>query len=215
MVEATINAADGDAKPVSNNGGGATPELPRRDPEPARIAGFETVSPDELRFESSEPSRRRGRPRGSKNRDIDKAAPTGNLIESLESLLLSVHFMGAKLLDAPEWELDPQEAKMFADSVKKVAEFYPVGLSPKRLAMAEFSIVVATIYGPRIVTTIKKAPRAAVTSRVASGPQAVPQRQQTAQQAKTAGNGTSAATAPRVPSEMWNQDGIELPSDQA
>jgi len=117
----------------------------------------------------------------------------------------------------PEIELDAQEATMLSDSLRKVAEFYPVSLSPKRMAMAELMICLGTIYGPRIITIYKKAPK---------GPKLVPpkpaQPQTTQPQpaqpaAASAGSRplTQATSGPRVPSEMWNQDGFENATDQA
>jgi hypothetical protein len=219
MVEATINTDNRTDEPIKPGSDGAINELSRRDQEPPRIAGFAVESPAEFGGEFAtigDAPKRRGRKPGSKNRASipTEKPPQSNLIESFESLLLSVHFMASKLLDAPEWELDPPEAKALSDSLKRIAEFYPVGLSPKRIAQAELAVVVATVYGPRIVTSFKKAPKPQQ-----PGPRAVPPPQRQAQQPQAQQQQTQpqarAANGPRVPSEMWNQDGQENPSDQA
>jgi hypothetical protein len=185
--------------------------------EPPRIGGFEVHTPGEFSFESAPPKRKRGRPAGSRNsaRTDTEKAPQNNLIESFESLLLSVHFMAAKLLDVAELELDESEAKRLSDAFKKIAEFYPMGLSPKRLAWAELSIAAGTIYGPRIVTIYKKKPKQNPQLRVMpNSPQQSPNnpQQQRPQQSPPA---RPAPQGPQVPSQMWNQDAVENASDQA
>jgi hypothetical protein len=219
MVEATINAdANGD-KPSALPSDGASITTDKHEggnPQPERIGGFEVYSPSDLRFDDSSgrSGGKRGRPRGSKNRAADaQKTSQSNLIESVESLLLSTHFMLAKLCDVPELELDETEAKRLSEAFKKVAEFYPVGLSPKRLAWTEFCIAAGTVYGPRVVTIYKKKPKPAPV-------RVMPQQPQQAQTGSPGSpgprpNNAAAANGPRVPSEMWGQDGNEVATDQA
>jgi hypothetical protein len=217
MVEITSNSADGKSEPVSLGSNLSSDELSRRNAEPERIAGFEVYTPGDLKFDSpgGEP-RRRGRPKGSRNAArTTTPPPQSNLIENVESLLLSTHFMLSKLLDIDELELDPSEAKRLSDAFKKVAEHYPIGFSPKRLAWMELSIAAGTVYGPRIVTIYKKKPKRPIA--VMNQPPA---------SASKAANGSMQSPpvvpeqpkqppGPRVPSEMWSQDGNEITSDQA
>ena len=209
MVEATINTNG--REPESGEGSDLKPQ--GGDSQPQRIGGFELLSPGDIvgdGINGDAPRKRKGRPKGSRNASPSTEKTQNTLIANLESLLLSVHFMGAKILEVPEIELDEQEAKMLSDCLRKVAEFYPVSLSPKRMAMAELAICAGTIYGPRIVTIYKKAPK---------GPKLVPsQPQQTQQQpvqAAAASRPVAPSSTPRVPSDMWNQDGQETASDQA
>lgn len=209
MVETTIgatNAGHSDDTGLNNEPQG-------RDAEPPRISGFTLIEPGDLKFDSpsGESSRRRGRPKGSRNsaRSTEKASEN-NLIENVESLLLSTHFMLAKLLDVPEFELDESEAKRLSDAFKKVAAFYPLGLSPKRLAWAELSIAAGTIYGPRVVTIYKRKPKPSPV-RVMPTPQPQPQQQQQSQPS----NSQPQSKRPEVPSQIFNQGVIDDLSDQA
>jgi len=77
-------------------------------------------------------------------------------MEHIESLLLSVHLMGATILSTPEIALDPSEAKAYADALRKVAEFYPMVVDPKKIAIANLCIVMGGIYGTRAVAIYKK-----------------------------------------------------------
>jgi|HubBroStandDraft_5_1064220.scaffolds.fasta_scaffold31237_3 hypothetical protein len=215
MVEATI-----DTKPDGNTGGSlgidgassADNGLAGGGKEPPRISGFEVHSPLEF---SNAPSgnspRKRGRPAGSKNGPrLAEKTPQSNLIANFESLLLSVHLMGAKILEIPELELDDEEAKRLSDSLKKVAEFYPVGISPKRMAIAELCMAAGSIYGPRVVTLMKTAKK-----KTPPPVRQVPQSQPQGPARPVAATGTTGPVqvAPRVPSEMWSQDGQEAPSE--
>ena len=130
----------------------------------AKHAGFDIISPidltgtDDNRGDNSSEPRRRGRPKGSRN---TPKTPQGNLTDHLEDLLLSVHMMGAAFLKVPELELDADEAKRLSDSVKQVAEYYPVVFNPKKLAIANLVITLGTIYGTRAVAIYKTAPKRA------------------------------------------------------
>ncbi len=159
---------NGDSKPA-----GAEPE-PKR--EASTIAGYTTIDPFEFDkfdiIESTEQQtgidtgnsgttgtepKRRGRPRGSKNRDTGYTTQktTPNLAD-LEALLLSVHFMGAKLLSAPEWELDKDEAKKLSDAIKEVAKHYSMIMDPKKLALCQLGFCMVGVYGPRAIVTAKR-----------------------------------------------------------
>lgn len=218
MVETTIDRDEQPSKPDTGLGN----EPPRRDSEPPRIGGFETLTPGDFNSPSSGEPRRRGRKPGSKNRPRDgyPQEAQSNLITNLESLLLSVHFMAAKILEVEELELSEDEAKKLSDGLKKVADFYPVSISPKRLAIAELTFAAAGVYGPRIVTIYKKTkPKQQRVAPQQQSPQQQPQ--QPPQQPPQAGpravpqSQPRAANGPRVPSEMWNQDANEIPTDQA
>jgi hypothetical protein len=224
MVETTLSGISDDDKPVTIGADGSVRESQGGGTEPPSIGGFRLIDPGELGDSGSGGAapKKRGRPKGWRKSVESPASETPkNLIANIESLLLSVHFMGAKLLEVPELELDEEEAKKLADAIRRVAEFYPVALSPKKLAWAEFSFAMAGVYGPRVIAIYKKAPKQQ------PGPRAVPRQQAQSQaqshqpvnhpgpsQAATPRPLTS-ASAPRVPSEMWPQSGNEVDSDQA
>jgi hypothetical protein len=223
MVETTINRGNNEDVPAINGTGSVNNESQGGGTEPPSIGGFRLLDPGELGDAGSGGAapKKRGRPKGwRKSAESPTSETPKNLIANIESLLLSVHFMGAKLLEVPELELDEEEAKKLADAIRRVAEFYPVALSPKKLAWAEFSFAMAGVYGPRVIAIYKKAPKQ-------PGPRAVPRQTEQSQaqshqpvnqpgpsQVATPRPLTS-ASAPRVPSEIWPQSGNEVDSDQA
>jgi hypothetical protein len=159
----TIASIDGFDEPIESAKRGATIgtiEPATRIEEPQNVAGLPTVEPFDLidggisgdGFPSGR--KRRGRPVGSRN--APKQASTQNIAEHLESLLLSVHLMGAAFFSTPELALDPEEATKLSDAIKNVAQYYPVVFDPKKLAMGNLGIVLLTIYGTRGVTLWKK-----------------------------------------------------------
>jgi hypothetical protein len=154
--------------------------------------------------------RKRGRPRGSAN--TQKAQPKSNLVADLESLLISGHFMLAGVLDMKELEIDEIEAKRLSEALTKLSEFYPVGMSPKKMAWINLSMALGSIYGPRAVAIAKKVPKK----------KPAPLRVMNTPPAQAAVNETPlpqaqeqpvTAQRPRVPSDLWNQDGIESESE--
>jgi hypothetical protein len=211
MVEIPDSGNQERTKPVSLGSDISSDESARRNAEPPRIGNFDLYSPADLRFDepaSGEPARRRGRPKGSRNvgTRVAEKASQNNLIESFESLLLSTHFMLAKLLEVDELELDAGEAKRLSDAFKKVAEFYPMGLSPKRLAWAELSIAAGTIYGPRVVTIYKKKPKTpAPPVRVMPSPAQPPAKPAPAPNGAPAASQQQQQKGAQTPSQLWSQ----------
>ena len=127
------------------------------------VSGFELHSPAEFIDGGTDSDgsygnapRRRGRKPGSKNRASTETKAPHNLADGIEKLLLSVHAMGSVFLHCPELELDPIEAKLMASSIRDLSKHYQVTLDPKRLAMIEFSTVMASIYGLRGVAIYKR-----------------------------------------------------------
>lgn len=70
---------------------------------------------------------------------------------SLEKLLLSLHNIGATLLDVEELALDPEEAKDLSEGIVEVGKHYRMDFDPKKVAIAELLIVAGNIYGTRIM----------------------------------------------------------------
>ena len=113
------------------------------------IAGFTAVNPGDVTGDSGngDSPKRRGRKPGTKNKPKNS---TANLTAGLESLLLSVHQIGASFLSMEELALDEKEAKLLADAIQGVAEHYPLTLDPKYLAVGNLVMVGVGIYGTRI-----------------------------------------------------------------
>jgi hypothetical protein len=111
-------------------------------------AGISGINPD-----GSPAPRRRGRPPGVPNRPKDpNALTTSRVAENLiglESLLLSVHMMGARMMDIPELEIDEAESKRYAEAVKEVAKHYNLAIDPKHMAIWQLGTCMASIYMPR------------------------------------------------------------------
>lgn len=106
--------------------------------------------------------------------------------------------MGAAILSTPELALNTTESKAYADAVRTLAEFYPVAIDAKKMAVINLAVVMAGIYGTRFVAiTMRK--------KVASdkrGPQLV----ERPEPARPAG-GPTIQTA-QLPSELWPQSGV-------
>lgn len=185
----------------------------KRTPEPnAKFSGFDILSPVDITGSdagtssvgSSGTGRGRGRPRGSKNR-TEKTETPGNLILDFESLLLSGHFMLAKMLEVKELELDESEAKRLSDAIKKVTQYYHVSIDPKKMAIYELCMTAGTIYGPRAVAFYKDR-----TSPIARGPRINTQPAPASSGSQPVPQPTPRPNgAPRTPSEMWNQAPID------
>lgn len=149
-----------------------------------RIAGYSAITPSyPISGTETGGPKKRGRPRGSRNRTTTDTSGTGytqetgkNLatssIADLEALLLSIHLMGAKLLSCPELELDDAEAKKLSDSIKNVAKYYPVVISAKKIALFDLGATLTGIYGTRVIAIMAGRGKGRVAS--SSGPVAVP-----------------------------------------
>jgi hypothetical protein len=81
---------------------------------------------------------------------------------SLDSLLYSLHLMGAEILSVPELELDKEECKKLGDAIQEVGKHYAMAFDPKHVAILNLCVVMGMIYGTRIAAvrtrTKKNAP---------------------------------------------------------
>lgn len=178
-------------------------------------SGFETLSPFDIgpgRSDGNDgtPTRRkRGRPRGSTNTPKTGVIETPTYLgtaalETLEAVLLGVHFGLAKVMNEPCLELDESEARKMSDSLKELAKLYQTVIDPKKLAWIRFSMVIGGIYAPRVITIVKGVKKSAGPQKVVDitrdkpKPEPVPT---TAPQPKP--------DRPQSPSEMWAESPIE------
>lgn len=98
------------------------------------------------------PSRKRGRPRGSKGGGNASKASQKETASDLTAILMSLHFMGATILKVPELELDEEEAEKLGKAVARVQAQYEVPvLSEEQRAWINLLLVAGTIYGPRVM----------------------------------------------------------------
>jgi hypothetical protein len=117
--------------------------------------GIPTIDPASLGGENSAQgtgsnTRRRGRPRGSRNGGTKQA--TKEVASDLTGLLYSTHFMLAKIIKVPEIKLDNEEAEELGKALARVnKEFGIAVLSPKTAALVNLAIVAGTVYVPRLM----------------------------------------------------------------
>ena len=70
---------------------------------------------------------------------------------SLETLLYSIHLMGAEFLACKELELEKDESKKLADAIQDVGKYYNVAFDPKKVAICQLAVIAGGIYGPMFV----------------------------------------------------------------
>lgn len=111
--------------------------------------------------------RKRGRPKGSKNRSKDdsSASSVSVNVDGISAILLSLHAMASSYFKMPELAIDERESKAIADATANVLRFYPIAASAKTLAIANLAMVCSAVYGPRVyaVMTRKTQHKATVT----------------------------------------------------
>lgn len=94
--------------------------------------------------------RKRGRPRGSSNGSApNKRSETSR---NLDSILFSIHTMGAIALKTPELMITEDESKQLASAINRVTELYDIPiLSEKSMAWMGLAMAAGTVYGPRLM----------------------------------------------------------------
>lgn len=82
----------------------------------------------------------------------EKSVPVNGLSSiSLESLLYSIHLMGAEFLSVSELELDKGECKKLADAITEVGKYHALSFDPKKVAYFNLAVVAGGIYGSRFL----------------------------------------------------------------
>lgn len=93
-------------------------------------------------------TKRRGRPRGSRNSGTNKTASLD--LDGLSATLFSLHMMGASLLSSPTLALEEDESKNLAKAIKNVQRHYDMPITEKALDWMNLFGVMGMVYGPRI-----------------------------------------------------------------
>lgn len=157
FIDGNNNPADkrdgGESVASTNTSGPGIVE--ERSSEPEIIAGFEAYEPDTARVDSGARRTKRGgidrrtkagRAAGSEG---SKVSETVNF--DLTTILLSIHQMGAALLNVEELGIEESEAKQLADGIKEVQKYYPVmAVDPKKLVLINMGAIMVGVYGTRI-----------------------------------------------------------------
>jgi hypothetical protein len=100
---------------------------------------------------SDSPRRRRGRPPGSVAKEKVNVQDS---LKDIETLLYSSHLLLAGLAGKQRLALAEEQAKKLSDAIKGVAAYYPIGLSPKNMAIANLIMVGGAIYVPMCMDII-------------------------------------------------------------
>lgn len=119
--------------------------------EPATEPNGTDFTPSDGNGGNTSGTKRRGRPPGSKNGIRTATQTVSPNLENLETLLFSVHVMGAAFLSHPKFALDHEETRRLGSAIRDVAKHYSFGLDPKKMAIANLAACAAGIYGPRVI----------------------------------------------------------------
>lgn len=128
---------------------------------PSAAADLPDTDPDAPfgRFPDGTPRKRRARGTagtGSTAAGRKSATEKKGDISGIESLLLTVHLMGAAYLQMPELALNPVEANKLAVALSKVQGHYPMVVSEKTQDLISLVAIGGMIYVPRIIKVINK-----------------------------------------------------------
>lgn len=180
--------------------------------------GYDSIEPRAEQFTTPGPADTGSGPRLTKRGTIDgrtrrartsssitTEAPRSNSIErlSIAEMLLSIHNMGALILEVQEISIDDADAKKLADAIQEVGKHYATSFDPKKVAIVNLMAVSGSIYVPRILAykMRKDSERGALP---APTPKLVPTPAK--QTAATRVNGAAEKTRPisqMSPAEFW------------
>jgi hypothetical protein len=150
-VEHETTGIDNRDTPVTFDTSGEIDESPDE-------SGIPIIEPSSIIIEAepADTRKRRGRPRGSTSTSGKQS--TKEVSQDLTSILLSVHFMLAKLTSISELELDEDEAAKLGSAVARVNKEFGVQImSPKTAALVNLGMVGMGVYGPRVVAVMNNA----------------------------------------------------------
>lgn len=149
--QAILGSASGDG---NNNGGDSVATSGGAVIDPASLVN-DGATGNSGDGGSSEPVRRRGRPKGSRNgtgsgKNKENKADLG----FLEGWLYTGHLGLAAATGIPELAIDEAEAKQLTDASSELAAYYGVEVSPKTAAWFKFTSALAKVYGSRVITIV-------------------------------------------------------------
>lgn len=89
---------------------------------------------------------------GGRKESPRASGPKASLdVDLFAQQLVGMHMIAAKLLNAPELMIGPDEAKNLAKAIQNIMKHYSINVSPKTIAMMQFMGVAAAIYAPRAI----------------------------------------------------------------
>jgi hypothetical protein len=139
-----IAAASDDNEP-DNTGAGNNPRDTPQYVDPASATDPATGTP-----------KRRGRPRGSSNRNPKRTTAT-QATADISSILLTLHFGMSKIFKDDIWMITEPESQEMSKAITRVTELYDIQIIPeKQMAWLNLAMVGASVYGPRIAASGKK-----------------------------------------------------------
>lgn len=168
-TEGTSRRVDSAPKPASDGpalsatdafGPSAGDAIPDVDPE-APFGRFEDGTPRKRRA--------RGTGTGTSSGPRKSASETKGDVSGIESLLISIHLMGAVALKQPGLALNEVEAKRLAVAVQQVQAQYPFVIDAKTQAWINLAAIGGMIYVPRFMA-VAGASKAARKSKGANQP---------------------------------------------
>ncbi len=109
---------------------------------------------DDAPYGYTKSGRRRNRPIGSNRTGAGKSGrkSASETSSSLNSILFSVHLMGASFLKVPELTLTNEESEALCEAIMRVTELYDIPLvDEKTMAWVNLAMVAGGIYAPRFI----------------------------------------------------------------
>ena len=128
------------------------------------------VAPTPSVTASTRPKSNRGRKKGGHNKPKastvrEQSEPTPRRAKANAAggaqLLMIVHGVLAAAVKAPELNLEPNEAELYANALENWSREFNVALSGKAQATISLGLVMAGIYGPRVAAISARRPKKA------------------------------------------------------
>jgi len=116
------------------------------------------------RFPDGTPRKRRARA-GTGNSAANATTTKTSDLAGIESLLMSVHMMGAIALKSPSFAISELEAKRLAKAVAEVQAQYPLVIDAKTQAWFNLAAIAGIIYVPRVIAVANTAKAAKIASK--------------------------------------------------
>lgn len=173
-------------------------------PSPGPGSGADGLGPTEAApfgyFEDGRPRKRKPSTRTAKKRTGGKKGD----ISGLEKILLSTHGILAAGFNAQELAITEYEAKELASKIADVQEHYDAIIDPKTEAWLSLGLIVAMVYGPRLISLNNRLNSKASEKNKAEMQEATGEAQPQRPAPKPAGK----SSAPSTPSELFGPQNI-------